>query len=383
MKNRYLIVLTFVGLVLLGVGAFSLFDFGSKQIIADDATQEQVPLDAESQSSAVPSALFDFQEVMMNGDSLTLEAASLRSMVSDDTFEGLLLTGDDGSLLMNPAFVESILEQLDAEAVTFSLTTEGSTCAVRITSDDSTIYGSAGICIVTVPYENGPLTMAVEDSHGNLIGNSAYFVDGASLRWQLGTSETYTFSDSAKSFSDITEHWGKNSIEFLTSHGVLNGMSENTFLPNRSVTRAEFIKMLALMSGEDYSQCQTNQFHDVAINDWFYSYVAWGTERGLVNGKTENEFFPDATISREEMAALCDRFILYFQIDCKAVRSAVDFADAPIIGSWALDSVERIQAAGIINGKDDNLFDPRGYATRAEAATMLSNLSAYMMAMPH
>ena len=55
----------------------------------------------------------------------------------------------------------------------------------------------------------------------------------------------------------------------------------------------------------------------------------------------------------------------------------------PIIGSWALDSVERIQAAGIINGKDDNLFDPRGYATRAEAATMLSNLSAYMMAMPH
>ena len=114
-----------MGLVLLGVGAFSLFDFGSKQIIADDATQEQVPLDAESQSSAVPSALFDFQEVMMNGDSLTLEAASLRSMVSDDTFEGLLLTGDDGSLLMNPAFVESILEQLDAEAVTFSLTTEG------------------------------------------------------------------------------------------------------------------------------------------------------------------------------------------------------------------------------------------------------------------
>lgn len=45
MKKRYLIVLTFVGLVLLGVGAFSLFDFGSKQIIADDATQEQVPLD--------------------------------------------------------------------------------------------------------------------------------------------------------------------------------------------------------------------------------------------------------------------------------------------------------------------------------------------------
>ena len=51
-------------------------------------------------------------------------------------------------------------------------------------------------------------------------------------------------------------------------------------------------------------------------------------------GKLKMSFFPDATISREEMAALCDRFILYFQIDCKAVRSAVDFADAPIIGSW-------------------------------------------------
>ncbi|MEE0775763.1 MAG: S-layer homology domain-containing protein [Bacillota bacterium] len=380
MKKRYITALVLIGALLMGIGTFCLF--GVERLYALDETQPQEATDVKSQSSAITSALFDFQKLDMEGTSLSMECNGLRAMISDDGFEGLMVVGDDGALIMNKAYLESIVEQAD-DTVEFSLSVKGNTCAARIKSNGSTIWGQSGLCIVSVPYESGTLTTAVKGNQDSYIGNSAYFSDGFELRWQLGISETYTITDNLKSFTDITGHWGKSYVEFLSAHGVLNGVSESNFQPDRSITRAEFVKILAVLSSEDVASCQTNRFTDVTSDHWFYRYVAWGTERGLVQGKSADRFAPNATITREEMATLCDRYISYYQLECKAVRAATDFADAPVIGSWALDAVKRIQAAGIINGRDNNMFVPKGNATRAEAATMLSNLTAYMMTMPH
>jgi hypothetical protein len=56
------------------------------------------------------------------------------------------------------------------------------------------------------------------------------------------------------------------------------------------------------------------------------------------------------------------------------VRDAYAFADDETISDWAADAVYEIQSIGLIQGKENNLFDPQGTSTRAEAATVLYNL---------
>lgn len=50
------------------------------------------------------------------------------------------------------------------------------------------------------------------------------------------------------------------------------------------------------------------------------------------------------------------------------------YSDGAKIRDWALDSVEALSNAGILNGRADGTFDPQSFTTRAEAATVLSNL---------
>ena len=49
------------------------------------------------------------------------------------------------------------------------------------------------------------------------------------------------------------------------------------------------------------------------------------------------------------------------------------FADAELINDWAKAAVDRLHKSGIVNGKEDNMFDPQGDATRAEIAQIVYN----------
>ena len=139
------------------------------------------------------------------------------------------------------------------------------------------------------------------------------------------------------------------------------------------------------MSGEDYSQCQTNQFHDVAINDWFLLVCRMGNRAGTCKwGKLKMSFSPCYHQQGRKWLLFVIDLSCIFKSTAKRFEVLWILLMPPhhrILGTGFCKNA--FQAAGIINGKDDNLFDPRGYATEQRAATMLSNLSAYMMAMPH
>ena len=49
------------------------------------------------------------------------------------------------------------------------------------------------------------------------------------------------------------------------------------------------------------------------------------------------------------------------------------FADAAKISSWAVEAIEAMYKAGVLNGKSNGIFDPQGKASRAEVAAMLMN----------
>ena len=64
---------------------------------------------------------------------------------------------------------------------------------------------------------------------------------------------------------------------------------------------------------------------------------------------------------------------------CSAVGIAIDsnadnktnFSDYGEISEWAITAVSDLSSAGIINGRDNNRFEPQDTITRAESAKLL------------
>ena len=106
-------------------------------------------------------------------------------------------------------------------------------------------------------------------------------------------------------FTDTTNHWAKTYIGTLAGMNILDGMGDNTFAPDGSLTRAQFVAMLAKMTdGIDITAAASAGFTDVNEKDWYFGYVNWGYENGIVNGMGDGTFSPNASITREQMAVM-------------------------------------------------------------------------------
>ncbi len=172
-------------------------------------------------------------------------------------------------------------------------------------------------------------------------------------------------------FTDVSDsHWAKTAIETLADKKVIFGKTETTFAPNDAITRAEFVSILARMSGDDLSATQTS-FTDVPSDSWYASSVAWAVKAGVVSGITETTFAPNQLITREQMAAILVRYAQYKGINLSETKPARTFTDQESISSYAADAVSIMQNSGIISGTETGAFAPQNSATRAEAAQML------------
>ena len=138
-------------------------------------------------------------------------------------------------------------------------------------------------------------------------------------------------------------------------------------MPEQSVTRAEFSKMICIAKKFDLSSGE-NPFNDVNISDWFSDYVITLAEKEIVNGYTENLFAPNDKISREDAAV-----IVWRATGSPKLEGSVSFLDENYIADYARDGVLALGSLKIINGYDGR-FNPKSYITRAEAVKILYNL---------
>ena len=175
----------------------------------------------------------------------------------------------------------------------------------------------------------------------------------------------------APTFTDITNHWAKTDIEFVSARGLLTGTSKTTFSPNTGMTRGMFVTALGRLAGVDSSKYKNTKFTDVAATAYYAPYVAWAAEKGITSGTSATTFSPDKTITRQELAVFMQNYAKAMGYTAPKTREEVKFADAGSIGAFAKDAVKAMQMAGVMNGKDGNKFDPTGTATRAEVAATL------------
>ena len=170
-------------------------------------------------------------------------------------------------------------------------------------------------------------------------------------------------------FSDIASvPWATEAILTLKDMGVINGRTNTEFAPNDNVTREEFVKMIVLLADITVEHGDVT-FDDVSESDWFYTPIKAARQKNIINGISDTSFGVGQKITRQDMAVIIKNVLAYFNVTLS--KKDLTFTDKEQISDYALDSVSRLVAKGIINGYDDNIFKPKGFATRAEAAKML------------
>lgn len=171
-------------------------------------------------------------------------------------------------------------------------------------------------------------------------------------------------------FADVpAEHWAKSIIKEVVLRGDANGVSETEFEPERSITRAEFAKlMLNTLDLEETDY--TGGFSDVSADDWYAGAVQTVADQGLMEG-FDGAFQPEAYITREEMAKVV--YEAYIAGGGEAIADAdLSFSDVSDISDWALEAVTQASELELINGNPDGSFAPAAQATRAEAVTIIN-----------
>lgn len=186
------------------------------------------------------------------------------------------------------------------------------------------------------------------------------------------------FPAEAKTFSDVPQsHWAYSVIDEASDDGIMNGKAAGVFVPNATLTRAEYATMLYNLAPESdvmklvHGSTADNGLYDVDGNAWYADTVSWAVARGVFKN-IDGSFSPNRTITREEMAVATYEF-LHKYCDGKFVLDSIykEFTDDAAFSSSAnRDKVYILVNNGIIAGKSDGSFDPQGSLTRAAAAAM-------------
>ncbi len=180
-------------------------------------------------------------------------------------------------------------------------------------------------------------------------------------------------------FSDTAGHWADSYIAELSKNGIISGMGNNTFQPEATLTRAQFVTLLAKLSGDDLSAASSAGFSDVSDADWFKNAVNWGYLSGVVKGVSSTHFAPDNKITREQMTVMLCNYAAYKKKSIPQIGASPKFADMNAVSPWAADYVVTAAGGGIINGMPDGKFNPAGSATRAQAAKVIYLLNKAIM----
>lgn len=202
-------------------------------------------------------------------------------------------------------------------------------------------------------------------------GGGYYIKDNSLLGTGTSNNQNSGNNTASKKFADVVGvDWAEEAITYLANAGVVDGDENGMFRPNDSVKREEFLKMLMKafsLSGDTSSV----GFADVDANAWYAPYVSAAYKLGITNGKSESVFGIGENIKREEMATFITRALSTIGVNPTATAEYVEFADNSAISDYARESITTLQRAGIIEGMDNNCYNPADNCTRAQAAVII------------
>ena len=179
-------------------------------------------------------------------------------------------------------------------------------------------------------------------------------------------------AESGLPFTDMKDFdWAEKAVKYMYNHAILSGKSEKQFAPSDNITREEFAKII--VTAFEFSDKKAIEFEDVK-GHWSEEYIQIAACAGVVSGISDTEFGIGQNITREDMAVMLKRAIDKAKTTLDIVVEDIpEISDMDDVSEYAKSAVEFLLSKGAVKGSDGR-FNPKSYATRAEAAQMVYNV---------
>ena len=173
-------------------------------------------------------------------------------------------------------------------------------------------------------------------------------------------------------FKDVKKSdWFYNAVEYTYKNNIISGYDKTTFAPNDKITRAMMVTILYRMEGSPNNNGKS-KFSDVPTNEWYSKAIKWASEKGIVNGYGgTNNFGPNDNIIRQDLAGILRNYAKYKKKNINVLANLTNFKDYKKVENYAVTSMKWAVGNGVITGNSDGTLNPKGNATRAEAAAMI------------
>lgn len=177
----------------------------------------------------------------------------------------------------------------------------------------------------------------------------------------------------ALKFTDVLHSdWYYHSIKDATNDlKLFSGVTDDTFVPQGTMTRGMFVTVLGKMAKVDTSKYQTQKFTDVDTSAYYAPYANWAVETGLLSGTDDQMFSPDRAIIREHACTILYRYADKNNLALETFdKTSVSFKDTANLSELSKTAISKLYAATVISGQSYDSFAPGKAITRAEAAAL-------------
>ncbi len=192
------------------------------------------------------------------------------------------------------------------------------------------------------------------------------------------TNSTYSVIWNPVTFTDVANHWSKNTVNDMGSRMVVTGTGNGNYEPGRSITRAEFAAIAVRAMGLQKGATESD-FTDVTLTDWFNGYVDTATAYSLITGYDSKTYGPNDMITREQAMAILARAMKLTGLNTNLTdgeKSTIlsKYTDGASVSDYAKTSVAMCIKTGVVTGSSATTLSPKAYVTRAEVAAMVQRL---------
>ncbi len=264
----------------------------------------------------------------------------------------------DGKLYMIVLNMDNVNRNAKARTVNIPLISDGG----KVTIEGFTAKLLSGTGVESIEGDGSTLTLPLEQN--------------AAVVYEIIPKNEVDFSLLKPSrFRDLGRHgWAADAIRTLEEKGIVEGLTPTSYRPGFKITRGDFA--MNLVRALNLTAEAQDNFADVDPDARYAKEIAIGKALGIFKGQGGNAFNPDAEISRQDMMVICARGMrLAGKLSEEGNTETISgFIDSHLLADYAAEDMAAMVNLGIIKGNADGTLNPRGNATRAEAAVIMSRL---------
>lgn len=179
-------------------------------------------------------------------------------------------------------------------------------------------------------------------------------------------------------FLDVpSTEWYYAEIVLAYEKGIVDGVSETSFVPTANLKRQDFVTLLYRLAGSPEADVTKLAFNDVAADAYYASAIAWAVENNVVEGQSDTLFGVGQSLTRQDMVTLLYRYAIFADMDVSAGEQTdlQGYSDVNQVSEYALPAFKWACGAGVIQGTDEGL-SPLKTSNRAMGTAVLLRTAA-------